>query len=699
MLTLETPVEQLSKVGKTTAKKLKRLGIFNAEDLLFYFPLRHEDWSRIIPISKLTYGSLATCRGRIELIKNTRSFLKRKNITEALVSDSSGSIKVVWFNQPYLIKILKVGDWVFLSGKVDFDRFGLHFTSPSYEKIKIGQPTTHTARIVPVYSTTENLTQKQIRFLVKLVLPLAEQVNDWLPEEVKKELNLIDFKSALEYIHFPPNKIALEKAERRLKFNELFLIQLQAQYLKRELQKIRAPRIYFFEKETREFVKSLPFKLTNAQKKAAWEILKDLGKEQPMNRLLEGDVGSGKTVVAAIAILNTILNGYRVAYMSPTEILAKQHYNTFCKLFAAFNTKIGLVTKSEKKMNQESGIMNYGLGKDGKNRKIRDSRFIIRNSDLVIGTHALIQENVNFLKLGLAIVDEQHRFGVEQRKALRSGENKQSPHFLSMTATPIPRTMSLIFYGDLDLSIINELPVGRKKIVTRVVAPENRFKAYDFIRKEIISGRQVFVICPLIDPSDKLGVKSATAEYKKLSQEVFPDLKIGLLHGRLKAKEKERIMNDFLANKVNILVSTSVVEVGVDIPNATVMMIEGAERFGLAQLHQFRGRVGRSKFQSYCFLFSESESQQVLERLNLLVKIEDGFKLAEKDLEFRGPGEIYGLRQHGYPNFKIATLTDYEIIKESKRMATKIIEDDGDLIKHPKLKEKLEEFEKEVHLE
>lgn len=702
MFNFQTPISELSRVGKIVAKRLQKLSLKTAEDLLFYFPFRHDDFSNILPISKLNYGMIATIKGKIELIKNTRSFLKRKNVTEALIADSSGSIKAVWFNQPYLTKVLKIGDVIYLSGKVDFDRFGLHFTSPSYEKVKIGQPTTHTARIVPVYSVTENLTEKQIRFLVKLVLPLADQIKDWLPEEIKKEVGLIDLSTALKNIHFPSSKSALLKAKRRLKFDELFLIQLQAQHLKKELQKNKAPKINFFESQTRNFVKSLPFKLTNAQRKAAWEILKDLGKSKPMNRLLEGDVGSGKTVVAALAILNVILNGFQVAYMAPTEILARQHYETFCRLFTDFNIKIGLVTRSEKMMNYELRIMNYGLKK---NKKALDSRFIVHNSNLIIGTHTLIQENMRFDNLGLAIVDEQHRFGVMQRATLSGCGQEQNnaakilPHFLSMTATPIPRTLALVFYGDLDLSIIDELPAGRKKIITRVVSPENRQRAYEFIRKEIQSGRQAFVICPLIDPSDKLGVRSATAEYKKLSQEIFPDLKVGLLHGRLKAKIKEQVMADFLVNKINILVSTAVVEVGVDVPNATIMMIESAERFGLAQLHQFRGRVGRSKYQSYCFLFSESDSKEVLERLSTLVYLDDGFKLAEKDLEFRGPGEIYGVRQHGFPNFKIATLNDYQIIKEAREQAIKISESDPELTQYPELKNKLEEFEARVHLE
>lgn len=682
MITPETPVENLLRVGKATSKKLQNLGLRAAEDLLFYFPFRYEDWSKILPISQLTYGSAGTCRGRVELIKNTRSFHKRKNITEALISDNSGSIKVVWFNQPFLTKILKVGDEIFLSGKVDFDRYGIHLTSPSYEKAGAGGETTHTARIVPVYRTTESLTNKQIRFLVKLVAPLAIKIGDWLSAEIKKEFGLADLNLALKQVHFPENVNFIKAARRRLKFNELFLIQLQNLLLKNNLQKSIAPKIAFHEDNTKNFTAALPFKLTDGQRQAAWEILQDLAKGAPMNRLLEGDVGSGKTVVAAIAILNVFLNGYRTILMAPTEILARQHFNTFCKLFD--NLKIGLVTRSEK-------MTNFEATNDG------DKEFIINNSDLIIGTHALIQDDIKINKLGLAIVDEQHRFGVKQRQALKG--DKESPHFLSMTATPIPRTMSLVFYGDLDISVIKELPAGRKKILTKVVPREKRDAAYEFIKKEIKNGRQVFVICPLIDVSDKLGVKSAKEEYKRLSQEIFPELKIGLLHGKMKSDDKEKVMKEFLENKINILVSTSVVEVGVDIPNATIMVIEGAERFGLAQLHQFRGRVGRSDFQSYCFLFSDSDNEEAVKRLLVMTTESDGFVLAEKDLEFRGPGEVWGVRQSGIPDLQIASLTDYAIIKEAKTAAESLIKKDPELAKYPDLRDKLGNFEKKIHLE
>jgi len=691
MLTLQTPIEDFSRVGKLTAKRLEKLGLRTAEDLLFYFPFRYEDWSKIVPIGELSYGSAGTCRGRVELIKNTRSFYRRKNITEALVSDNSGSIKVVWFNQPYLTKILKIGDEIFLSGKVDFDRFGMHLTSPSYEKVRADEETTHTARIVPVYSVTENLTNKQIRFLVKAIISLADKIFDWLPLDVKKNFRLVNLNEAVRQAHFPDSKAKFFAARRRLKFDELFLVQLKNLLLKRKLKISRAPAVKFMENETKKFINSLPFKLTYGQRKAAWEILQDLEKGQPMNRLLEGDVGSGKTLVAAIAVLNVAFNGFQTVFMAPTEILAKQHYNTFCKLFS--DLKIGLVTRSEKSLSKSP------LKKGGESAKTHNSEFIIQNSDLIIGTHALIQESVSFNNLGLAIVDEQHRFGVNQRAALTLRAPEFMPHFLSMTATPIPRTMSLVFYGDLDISVIKELPAGRKKIFTKVVPPEKRDASYEFIRKEIKSGRQVFVICPLIDQSDKLGVKSAKEEYKKLSHEIFPELKIGLLHGKMKSEDKEDVMKDFFKNKINILVSTSVVEVGVDVPNATIMMIEGAERFGLAQLHQFRGRVGRSIFQSYCFLFSESESEEAIKRLMILTECSDGFTLAEKDLESRGPGEIWGTRQSGLPDLKVATLSDYDIIREAKTAAEDLIKKDPELLSWPDLKMKLGEFEKKVHLE
>ncbi|MBA4320948.1 MAG: DNA helicase RecG, partial [Flavobacterium sp.] len=653
MLTLETDIIKINRIGESTAKRLKKLGIKTARDLLFYFPFRYDDFSQSTPINKLQTGISANVVGQIELIQNKRSKNKRMYITEALINDGANSLKAVWFNQPFIVNNLHNNDKVSLAGKVE-DEYGcLVMISPVYEKINNpptplykggaqppyppcqggnstqggklnsnqGGGAIHTQGLVPNYHLTANITQKQIRFLIKQIIGLAEQLDDWLPVEIKKELKMLNLDQAISRIHFPKNNLSITQAHQRLAFDELFLIQLQSQLTKIELNKSKAVVIDFHEKETKDFVDQLPFKLTNAQRKSAWEIIKDIGKHKPMARLLEGEVGSGKTLVACIAMLNVALSGKQAVLMVPTEILARQHYETICKLFANFNIKAGLVTRSQRQ------IFNFQFSIFNKN-KIKNQD-IINNANIIIGTHALIQEKIKFKNLAMAIIDEQHRFGVEQRAKLllriNADEYGLMPHLLSMTATPIPRSLALALYGDLDLSIINELPKNRKKIITQVVPEDKRLKAYEFIREQIKQGRQAFVICPLIDLSDKLGVKSVEDEYVKLDKTIFPDIAIGRLHGRLKSIEKEKIMQDFLDNKIKILVSTSVVEVGVDVPNATIMMIEGADRFGLAQIHQFRGRVGRSNWLSYCFLFTDSQVNKTLERLAALVKYNNGF--------------------------------------------------------------------------
>ena len=690
MLTLDTDIINISRVGKTTAKYLNRLGITTVRDLLFYFPFRYDDFTHLTPIDKLQPDISTNVVGQIELIENKRSWRRRMYITEALITDGKETLKVIWFNQPFITRNLHIGDKVSLAGKVEEDAGGLVMKSPVYEKI-VGQQAFHTQGLVPNYHLTANLTQKQIRFLIKQVVNLARQVPDWLPEEIKRSLRLLDLKKAIAKIHFPKNKTEIETARRRLAFNELFLIQIQSQLIKKELKASQAQPIPFLEETTKKFVNSLPWQLTDAQRKAAWEILQDISKDKPMSRLLSGDVGSGKTIVALIAMLNAALNGYQAVLMAPTEILAHQHYETISKLLKNFNVPVGLITSSEKKINSES---------QSGGEKIT-SKFLLLNSKLIIGTHALIQEDIKFNNLALAIIDEQHRFGVEQRKTLieKSGNKKTVPHLLSMTATPIPRSLALALYGNLDLSIINQMPKGRKQILTKIVPEEKRAQAYDFIRQQIDEGRQVFVICPLIDPSDKLGVKSVKQEFEKLDKQIFPDLAIGILHGKMPAKKKEKIMRDFLDNKIKILVATSVVEVGVDAPNAAIMMIEGAERFGLAQLHQFRGRVGRSQFQSYCFIFTENSSAKTEKRLQALVSCHDGFTLAKMDLKFRGAGEIYGTAQKGFPELKIASLFDYKLMKEAQEEAIKIIEKDQNLKNYPLLAEKLGDWEKIIHLE
>ncbi|MEA2088623.1 MAG: ATP-dependent DNA helicase RecG [Patescibacteria group bacterium] len=690
MITLLDKAENISPIAKKLSSKLKKIGIETIEDLIFYYPFRYDDFSQIKQIKDLIPGDMVTISGRVDLIQNRRSPRQRKNITEAIISDKSDSIKVIWFNQPYLTKNIRQGENIYLSGKVNADYNTLQMISPEYEKVK--NFTSNTACLAPVYHLTAGITNKQIRFLIRSVLPLAVNIIDWLPLKIKLDLRFMDLSQALRQVHFPENKVKLNSASIRLKFNELFLAQLQTFIIRDKIKNSLAEKVEFKENEIKSFVSSLPFKLTDDQKKSAWAVLKDTQKSYPMNRLIEGEVGSGKTVVAAIAILNTVLNKKQSAYMAPTEILAKQHFKSLQELYKNFEIQIGLFTRTEQKICSEK-------------KKIKKNDFIkkIKNGevDIVVGTHSLIQEKVDFKNLCLAIIDEQHRFGVEQRKSLKekSGNKKTVPHFLSMTATPIPRTLHLALYGDLDLSIIKEMPKGRKKVITKIIEPIEREKTYNFIRNQINQGRQVFVVCPLINESDKLGVKSVKEEYEKLSKKIFLDFKIGVIHGKLRTKEKEKIMSDFLTNKIKILVATSIVEVGVDVANASIMIIEGAERFGLAQLHQFRGRVGRSDFQSYCFLFNENLSEKTQERLEALVKCNDGFELAKIDLEFRGYGEIYGKIQSGISEFKIATLFDYKIIEKAKVSAEYILNLDLTLNKFSELKKKMDELNKNVHLE
>ncbi|MFA6198424.1 MAG: ATP-dependent DNA helicase RecG [Patescibacteria group bacterium] len=692
-----TPVTELYSVGPAVAQRLKRLGLRTAEDIIYHYPSRYDDFSKIKKIDSLSPAQQVTIKGKIDAIQNRRSWQRRLNITEALISDDTGTVKVIWFNQPYLAKSFAPGDRIVVSGKLEMDKYGLHFTSPSYEKI--GPTQIHTGRLVPVYPATDGLTQRHLRYLTQLVMPLVRQAQDYLPFELRQEHHLLDLQMALQQIHFPKNEAMLKRAQERLKFDELFPINVYVLQNRRQSQQTPAEPVPFDEKLTKSFVKKLPFTLTGAQRRSAWEILKDMGRIHPMNRLLEGDVGSGKTIVAGLAVLNAARAGFQTVLMAPTEILAQQHYQTFCKLFRGRPITVGLLTRNNKTISTHSQSLTrpamlkaIGSGKVG----------------LIIGTQALVQEGVGFHQLGLAMVDEQHRFGVDQRqlivnKARSRGRNNEqlavSPHFLSITATPIPRTLALSLYGDLDISRIDEMPPGRQETQTKIVPPHERKNTYDFINHEIASGRQVFIICPLIDPSDKLGVKSVTEEHKRLSERIFPHLTIGLLHGRLASDKRETVMKKFLDNHIQILVSTSVIEVGIDVPNATVMMIEGAERFGLAQLHQFRGRVGRGKYQSYCFLLTETESDTAIKRLQAVAASHNGFELAEQDLELRGPGEIYGYRQSGFPAFKIARLTDFPIMTKSQHSAQNILSADPNLTHHPLVQEKMRRFRESIHWE
>lgn len=687
-LALDTPLASIKKIDKTRQKALKKLNLKIIKDLLFYFPTRYEDLSKIIKINQLKPNSEATILGQIVSLENRRSPLQHIPITEGLITDHSGNIRVIWFNQPYLKNYFKKNTNYLFHGKIEYSQgLALQITSPSFEIYK--KKSVHTGRIIPIYPETKNITSRWLRYFIWPNLKFVYKIKDFLPAEIQKRQNLMPQYRALWQIHFPDDFYNLKKARERLAFDELFLIQVFAQSQKIAWQKNKAFKIKFNKELIKKFVQSLPFTLTNSQRIAAWEILQDLEKEKPMNRLLEGDVGSGKTVVATIAALQTIKNGKQCAFMAPTEILAFQHYKTVSSMLKSQNVKLALFTHSAVK------IGNKNIKKTELIKKIKKGEI-----DLIIGTHSLIKEKVKFKNLAFAIIDEQHRFGVEQRANLvKINKNKKAPHLLSMTATPIPRTLALTFYGDLDLSVLTEMPKGRKKVITKIVEPQDREKAYHFIRQEIKAGRQVFVVCPRIEGQGKLEVKAVEAEYKKLKEKIFPDFKIAMMHGKLKKEEKEKIMEDFKKGKIDLIVSTSVIEVGVDVPHATIIIIESAERFGLAQLHQLRGRVGRREEQAYCFLFTELFSEKIKKRLEALLESENGFELAEKDLQLRGPGEPYGTKQWGLPELKIASLTDYQMIKRVKMEVENLIAKDPELKKYPLLREKLGNFKKLIHLE
>lgn len=688
MLTLTTPIEEAPHVGPKTAERLKKLDIHKVRDLLSHRPYRYEDFRTIIPIKQLQPGTSATVRGTITLISNRRSFKRRMIVTQALIKDATGSVKVLWFNQGYLAKSLAAGDEILLAGKVA-EQHGLPlFASPSFEKVKEDQ--THVGRLVPIYHTTERVTQRMLRYILKSLVPLMEKIPEYLPPEMLKQHKLISLAEAFVQMHFPTDEKRLAAARRRLQFDELLLIHLHVLQNRRSLDTATAQPLAAPASLLANLQKALPYELTAPQSRSLGEIIGDLQKKRPMNRLLEGDVGSGKTVVAALASEYAISAGSQVAWMAPTEVLALQHYHTLLKLLGGNHT-IALWTRGYRFISGHNGMLTKSrLKKDVASGAI----------DLVVGTHALIQEDVAFKNLSFAIIDEQHRFGVSSRKALRDkGGQETTPHLLSMTATPIPRTLALTLYGDLDISLIDTLPGGRKKIETEIIDQRHRGKAYAFIKEQAMAGRQIFVICPLIEFSDKLGYRSVTTEYEKLKEHVFPDLRIGMLHGKMKTEDKESVITAMAHHDIDILVATSVIEVGIDIPNATVMMIEGADRFGLAQLHQFRGRVGRSVHQSYCLLFTESTSEQTVQRLRALVDSADGFALAERDLELRGPGELYGTRQSGEPDVMLANLLNAPLLKETKDAAENLLKGDPDLQTYPKLQKRLHAYTQTIHWE
>lgn len=712
MFSLSSPIQSISRITPAYQKRLLKFGIKTIRDLIYHFPHRYDDFSKIVPIGDLKLNETATIQGEITKIENIRIWRKKMIITQAFICDETGMIKAVWFNHPYLADQIKEGSKVSLSGKISFDDV-LFISNPAYEKIN-GRKTgslRHTGRLVPVYPETAGISSRYLRYIIQTVLSSCK-VEDWLPEETKKSQNLPGLDESIREIHFPSSFREIDKAKRRLGFDELFLIQLVSAKQKFQWDKKKAPAISFNQPLIKNFVDSLSFKLTDAQRTAAWEILTDISKTTPMNRLLEGDVGSGKTVVAAIAALQTAFEGFQAAFMAPTEILARQHFETIKNFFSGRDLPIALLTSNDCQTNLPEELSKKEITQKIKKGEIK----------IIAGTQALIQKKLEFKNLALAIVDEQHRFGVVQRAALQNsiskiqdGSPREIPHLLSMTATPIPRTLALAIYGNLNISRLDQIPKGRKEIITKIVSPQERQKAYDFIRRQIKEGRQAFVICPRIenesnkktDPqavSDKrkaawLEIKAAQEEYQKLSKEIFPDLKVGLLHGKMKPAQKQKAMKEFSAGITNILVSTSVIEIGIDVPNANVIMIEGADRFGLAQLHQFRGRVGRGTNQSYCLLFSDSLSKESALRLQAIIKAKNGFDLAEKDLVLRGPGDFIGTRQSGLPDLSMASLNDFESVRQAKNEAITILTKDPELKKYPRLAEKISNFTQTVHME
>ncbi len=662
-MNLDSPISDLPKVGPFFSKKFEKLGINTIEDLFYHVPSRYMDYSLITTINKLHPDETVTIHAKIVSIANI--FSKRGvQMQIGSVEDKTGKLMVVWFNQPFLLKMLYPGRLVSLSGKIGFFNRKLCLSSPDYEILDDeGKETMHTGRFVPVYPETSGLSSKWLRTKMRDAFTVTD-IQEYLPKVLLQRTVLLSLPDAIKKVHFPENLEEAEEGRKRLAFNEVLNLQLKSLIRKSNWKENRVTnKLKIDNPAINNFIKSLPFKLTESQSKAIGEILKDLAGEIPMNRLLEGDVGSGKTVVAAVGAFAAFLNGYQTLIMAPTQILATQHYETFKKLLSPFNIRISLTTSTVKKSD---------LGRN----------------DIFIGTHSLIKSKIVLDKVALVVIDEQHRFGVEQRRHLvkRTG----TPHVLTMTATPIPRTVALTTYGDLDLSILTEMPIGRQKITTWVVPEKKREGAYAWMKSQFLNLKsQIFIVCPLIEDSETetlADVKSVTSEFRNLKLE-FRNFRLGLLHGRLKPSEKGRVLDDFRNGKLDILVATPVVEVGIDIPNATIMVIEAAERFGLAQLHQLRGRVGRGVKQSYCLLFSNFHSGTAYARLRAMEKSHSGFELAELDLKLRGPGEIFGTAQSGFPELKIASWNNFELIKATKEVAEDVIKNPK---KYPLLKTKFE---------
>jgi len=678
---IDSPITIIRGISLSLATKFNKLGVKTVRDLLYFFPHRHLDYSQRKPVSQLTEGKEETIVANVWQAQEIR--LGGRRSTEAIVGDETGNVRVVWFNNPYLAKSIATNTRLVISGRVSLFKGRHVFESPEWERLE-DKELIHAGRLVPLYPLTQGLRPRQVRKLMKEVVDQwGWQVEDFLPSGLRERCNLLELPEAISQAHYPEDDALKDRARVRLAFDELFLLQLGVLSKKRAWQEGQPGSPISTKTPLLEaFLQSLPFELTPAQHRVLKELLANLEKPQPMSRLLQGEVGSGKTVVATAALLVTAANGYQGVFMAPTEILAEQHFSTICQLLS----RAGHLEGQEDYLHSYSGFLSRPLtvalliGDITQTKKRELQRRILDGDiDIIIGTHALIQKEVEFHRLGLAVVDEQHRFGVTQRSALR--QKGFNPHMLVMTATPIPRTLALTLYGDLDLSVIDQLPPGRQVVKTKWLKPGQRASAYAFINRQVAEGRQAFIICPLIEESEIIQARAAIAEYERLSQDVFPELRLGLLHGRMSAAEKDKVMRRFRSGELHILVATPVVEVGIDVPNATVMMVESADRFGLSQLHQFRGRVGRGQEQSYCMLLAQNPSEVARERLDIIEKTQDGFELAEEDLKLRGPGEFFGTRQSGLPDLRMAKLSDIALLELARSEAEKLFKKDKRLEK------------------
>jgi len=675
---LDAKLTVLQGVGSRSAESLARLGMQTLGDMLYYFPRRYDDYSQLKPIKDLFYGEQVTVIGTIESVHSRSIRGGKASITEIVISDTTGAMRLSYFNQPWLANRFKKGDAISVSGKIDQYLGRLVMNNPDWEPIDT--ESLHTNRIVPVYSLTERITQKWLRNLMNQVITYwAPAVADALPASVRESAGLMPLNDALLQVHFPDSQEKLDLARTRLAFDEIFYLQMGVLRQRRDWKSVEARRFSVPDEWLDSQVKSLPFILTPVQQTAIADIRTDFASGKPMNRLLQGDVGSGKTVVAALAAGVITSSGSQAAIMAPTSILAEQHFHSFTNLLKDV-------------LRTEEIRLLVGDTPDAEKEEIRNG-LVEGAVKIVVGTHALIEGPVQFADLQFAVIDEQHRFGVEQRAELRTkGAN---PHLLVMTATPIPRSLALTLYGDLDISIMDEMPEGRRPVNTFVLRPQERERAFTLLRGQIKDGKQAFIIYPLIEESEKVDARAAVDDYETLSREVFPNLKLGLLHGKMRPGEKDEVMLKFRDRQFDILVSTTVVEVGVDVPNATVMLIEGADRFGLAQLHQLRGRVGRGADQSYCLLIPTHEDRTENERLQAMAESTDGFFLAEKDLQIRGPGEFLGTRQSGYASsLRMASITDIKLIEKARLQAQNTFDRDPDLSRteHALLAESLGRF-------